>query len=222
MSTVGKTFFSKSHPPNTTATQIRAPSPANTAAPRPLNRFAKNAAQRANPPPVRLPPNRRRRQAPARGPAAVYALCRRNRNETQHPSPLLMGLGCVNTPPKALAAGTAGPKAAGPCSWACRRLHAQPFHSERNAADPPPARGAGLRLLRAKGTGCRHCRPPARGAWVRLLRAKGTGRRHSRPPCSWGLGASTSSQRHWSPAQPAPRTTRPAFCPARGRFSDRG
>ena len=56
-----------------------------------------------------VPQKRRRRQAPARGPAAVYALCRRNRNETKHPSPLLVGLGCVNTEPTALAAGPAGP-----------------------------------------------------------------------------------------------------------------
>ena len=60
--------------------------------------------------PPRLPsPNRRRRTAPARGPSAVYALCRRNRNETKRPCPLLVGHGCVNTEPTALAAGTAGP-----------------------------------------------------------------------------------------------------------------
>ena len=46
--------------------------------------------------PSPIPQNCRRRTAPARGPSAVYALCRRNRNETQHPSPLLMGLGRVN------------------------------------------------------------------------------------------------------------------------------
>ena len=57
---------------------------------------------------VSRPPKRRRRTAPARGPSAVYALCRRARNETKRPSPLLMGLGRVNTEPKALAAGTAG------------------------------------------------------------------------------------------------------------------
>ena len=61
--------------------------------------------------PVSPSPKRRRRTAPARGPSAVYALCRRIRNETQRASPLLMGLGCVNTPPKALAGGTAAPKA---------------------------------------------------------------------------------------------------------------
>ena len=59
--------------------------------------------------PSPVPQNRRRRTASARGPSAVYALCRRIRNETKHPSPLLVGLGCVNTEPKALAAGPAGP-----------------------------------------------------------------------------------------------------------------
>ena len=59
--------------------------------------------------PLPVPQNRRRRTAPARGPSAVYALCRRNRNETKHPSPLLVGLGCVYSPPKALAGGTAAP-----------------------------------------------------------------------------------------------------------------
>ena len=52
-------------------------------------------------------PTPRRRQAPARGPAAVNALPRPIRNETQRPSPLLVGLGRVNTEPTALAGGTA-------------------------------------------------------------------------------------------------------------------
>src|SRR5699024_28504 len=64
-------------------------------------------------PPSPRPPERRRRQAPARGPAAVYALCRRNRNETKQDRPLLVGRSCVTNAPKALVAGTAGP----PCSW---------------------------------------------------------------------------------------------------------
>ena len=50
------------------------------------------------------------------------------------------------------------PQAAGPCSWACRRLPAPPSHAERNEAPMPPARGAWVRIPRAKGTGCRHCR----------------------------------------------------------------
>ena len=56
-----------------------------------------------------VPQNRRRRMAPARGPSAVNAHRRPIRNETQRPSPLLMGLGRVYPEPKALAAGTAGP-----------------------------------------------------------------------------------------------------------------
>ena len=51
------------------------------------------------------------------------------------------------------------PQAAGPCSWACRRLCAQPPQAERIAACLSPARGADRRLLRANGTGRRHCRP---------------------------------------------------------------
>ena len=81
------------------------------------------------------------------------------------------------------------PQAAGPCAWACRRLHARLFHSERNTAPKPPTRGAWARLLRANGAGRRHCRP------------EGAGWRHCRP---------------------TPRRGRPAFCPARGKFSDRG
>ena len=70
------------------------------------------------------PPHRRRRQAPARGPAAVNALYRHIENETQPTHPLLVGWVCVNPAPKALAAGTAGP--AGPAGtrvwgWRCRR-----------------------------------------------------------------------------------------------------
>ena len=51
------------------------------------------------------------------------------------------------------------PQTAGPCSWACRRLPAPSPQTERTAADPPPARGAGLRHHGAKGTGWRPCRP---------------------------------------------------------------
>ena len=122
-------------------------------------------------------PKRRRRQAPARGLAAVNSHHHPIRNEKKHPSPLLMGLGCVNTAPTALAgrtvapllmglgrvnpAPTAGgtaaplltgwvcvciepkhpvpkpPQAAGPCSWARRRLPAPPPQPDRNAATPP-------------------------------------------------------------------------------------
>ena len=53
-------------------------------------------------------PQRRRRQAPARGLAAVYPRHRPKRNEPQQPCPLLVGQGCVYLRPKALAPGTAG------------------------------------------------------------------------------------------------------------------
>ena len=59
-----------------------------------------------------------RRQAPARGPAAVCSDCRPIRNETQRARPLLVGRARVSMGPKALEAGTAG-WAAGPLGrWA--------------------------------------------------------------------------------------------------------
>ena len=59
-----------------------------------------------------VPKNRRRRQAPARGPAAVYSFYRPNRNEPQHTHPLLVGWVCVEPEPTALAG---GPAALPPC-----------------------------------------------------------------------------------------------------------
>ena len=59
------------------------------------------------------------------------------------------------------------PQAAGPCSWACRRLHPLPPHQKRKEAPMPPARGAWARRLRANGAGCRHCRPLAAGPPMR-------------------------------------------------------
>ena len=50
------------------------------------------------------------------------------------------------------------PQAAGPCSWACRRLSPLPPQPDRNAEHPPPARGVGVRQIRAEGAGRRHCR----------------------------------------------------------------
>ena len=58
--------------------------------------------------PVSRPPKRRRRQAPARGLAVVYAHDRPKRNEAQRIRPLLVGRMRVYTAPKAPAAGTAG------------------------------------------------------------------------------------------------------------------
>ena len=43
---------------------------------------------------------------------------------------------------------------AGPCSWACRRLLRLPPHRKRNAARPPPARGAGV-LFSVRHSGAR-------------------------------------------------------------------
>ena len=45
------------------------------------------------------------------------------------------------------------PQANGLCSWAVRRLPAPPPCQKRNAAPPPPARGVGVRRIRAEGTG---------------------------------------------------------------------
>ena len=70
--------------------------------------------------PTSPPPNHRRRQAPARGLAAVCALHRPTRNAKKRPCPLLVGHGCVDPEPTALAAGTAG-SAALPAKKAARR-----------------------------------------------------------------------------------------------------
>ena len=53
------------------------------------------------------------------------------------------------------------PQAAGPCSWACRRLLAPPPQPDRNAARPPPTRGAGVRQHGAEGAGFRYYRMAA-------------------------------------------------------------
>ena len=71
-----------------------------------LRRKCKTSA--SIPPTSPSPKNRRRRQAPARGPAAVYPLSRPNRTETQNTHPLLVGWVFVRSEPTALAAGTAG------------------------------------------------------------------------------------------------------------------
>ena len=56
------------------------------------------------------------------------------------------------------------PQAAGPCSWACRRLLAPPPQPDRNAARPPPTRGAGVRQHGAEGAGFRYYRTAASSA----------------------------------------------------------
>ena len=115
-------------------------------------------------------PNRRRRQVPARGLAAVCMHSRPKRNESQTVCPLLVGQAGVNFEPTALAAGTAGPAGSArtrsrvqtlenpflgnrprlPCPLN-RRLLPPPPQSERNKAPKPPTRGAWARLPRANG-----------------------------------------------------------------------
>ena len=56
------------------------------------------------------------------------------------------------------------PQADGPCSWACRRLLAPPPQLDRNAARPPPTRGAGVRQHGAEGAGSRYYRTAASSA----------------------------------------------------------
>ena len=69
------------------------------------------------------------------------------------------------------------PQAAGPCSWACRRLFPPLPQPNRNAAPKPPARGAWVRRPGAEGAGRRHCRPSRRGRLRRLGRSRRSGRR---------------------------------------------
>ena len=49
------------------------------------------------------------------------------------------------------------PQAAGPCSWACRRLRPLPPRKKRKEAPMPPTRGAWARRPRAEGAGRPHC-----------------------------------------------------------------
>ena len=127
--------------------------------------------------PSPIPQNRRRRTAPARGPSAVYALCRRNRNETKRPSPLLMGLGCVN--PSRRHCPAALPP---PCSWAVRRVCALSPKQKRNEAPKPPARGAWARESEPKALAGGTAAPPAHGAWVRESEPKALAGGTAAPP----------------------------------------
>ena len=115
-----------------------------------------------------------RRHCRPRRPAAVNTLPRLIRNETQRPSPLLVGLGRVNTEPRLWLA-------APPPSWACRRQRPPLPHPTRNAVHPPPARGAGVLRIRANGTGRRHCRLRRRASRWRRGRCR-QGR------CRWRTG----------------------------------
>ena len=78
--------------------------------------------------------------------------------ETKCPCPLLVGHGCVNTEPTALSAGTAGPQADGPCSWAVRRVCALPPDRNETKQDRPLLMGRTCVTHAPKATGRRHCR----------------------------------------------------------------
>ena len=86
---------------------------------------------------------------------------------------------------------------ASPYSWACRRLLLPSPQPERNAARPPPTRGADVRLHGAKGAGRRHCRPAVNARFHPI-------RDVTKHPCPlpWGMGAPTRRRRHCPAALP--------------------
>ena len=79
------------------------------------------------------------------------------------------------------AASPNAPQAAGPCSWASRRQRPPPPHPKRNAAHPPPARGAWAREHGAEGAGRRHCRPRGPAAVNALPHPIRNETQHTRP-----------------------------------------
>ena len=91
-------------------------------------------------------------------PHARHAACRERKSATPSPrhSVLPLPRRSVAPSPRRL---PKTPQAAGPCSWACRRVCALPPEQKRNEAPKPPARGAWVREYGAEGTGRRHCRP---------------------------------------------------------------
>ena len=107
-------------------------------------------------PPQRPLPGRARQRRPTR------AVPTRHHSSTSAAStrPALPSTPHLSVPQKP-------PQAAGPCSWACRRLRPPPPHQKRKEAPLPPARGAWARRPRANGAGRRHCRPP--GYWLSAL-----------------------------------------------------
>ena len=124
------------------------------------------------------PPKHLRRQAPARGPAAVYSLLRPKRNENTERPPPARGAGVRRPSAVAPAAGTAGTRQLRPPALPARRRqaparglaaaysHLRPKRNE-NTERPPPARGAGVRhssaAAPAAGTaGFSTCRRPCR------------------------------------------------------------
>ena len=161
-----------------------------------LRRKCKTSA--SIPPTSPSPKNRRRRQAPARGPAAVCSLSRPTRNAKKRPCPLLVGHGCVDPSqrrwPPALPAllvglppstpSTAPPEtqrsAHAPCSWGIGAS----IPSQRRWPPALPALLVGL--------------PPSVPST-----APPETQRNAHAPCSWGMDASPPSQRRWPPALPA-------------------
>ena len=99
----------------------------------------------------------RRRAAPARGPRTVA--CHHRPTETHRSLSAPCSWGRQASPRSQrhwLAAPPPHPspqkpqQAAGPCSWACRRLPTPPPQPKRTAAGPPPARGAGQASPRSR------------------------------------------------------------------------
>ena len=139
--------------------------------------------QKAISPPFPSPPH------PPNHPAGRTAGSARTRSRVQTLENPILGSG--SRFPAALHPPT--PQAAGPCSWACRRLLPPPPHSERNEARPPPARGAGVRRIRANGTVSRHRRPAggtasARGPCRRVRALPPEQKRNEASPCPLLVG----------------------------------
>ena len=129
----------------------------------------------------------------------THSQCTPRPPQPPHPSPLLMGLGCVNTGPTALAGRTAAPRSWGlGASTQRQRLAALPpplltgwvFVCMEPKRPVPPNAAGGMPLLVGL--------PPSTPATAPF----GT-KRSTQAPYSWGLGASNPRQRHWPPALPA-------------------
>ena len=187
---IPKSANSQTHPPNPPPPQF--PYPLDLK-PLPFPQI-RLRAPRANTPfsSARRPaaPRKRRRQAPARGPAAVNFHHRPIGNETKRPSPLLVGLGRVNTAPTALAGGTAAPCSWGGCvsAWSrsILRLPVPPKRRRRQA----PARGPAAVNFHHRPIGNETKRPsPLLVGLGRVNTAPTALAGRTAAPCSWGLGA---------------------------------
>ena len=126
------------------------------------------------------PPHSERKEAP-KPPARGAWVREHGANGTggPHCGSLLMGLGCVNPVPTALAAGPAAPMLVG---WVCVCMEPQ---------RPVPQNAAGGRPLLVG-------LPPSTSAI-----APTETKRRAPAPCSWGGRSSARRQRHWPPALPA-------------------